>query len=613
MKPVILKYFYLFKSNSVSLKNNPFQRQFEEERRKTLLQAVQVGASLCVFLIPLFGVLDILIKRDVLAAFWLIRMMVTLTAVLVFFLSKTRLGEKRPYMLGSFLTFMVGGSIALMCHLHQGPVDPYYAGINLPLLGFGILLPLTFFEGFVVFLGVWSVYFFPSLMHVNAQNLGIFISNNFFIVSSILLACVSSQFHLYYLRNETCSRFRLEKANQKIRSYSEDLEKKVRERTQRMLQSERLAVVGQLAGGIAHDFNNFLTAILGVSDLILRQKDLKKDIQRDVESIYNAGKRASALVRQLLAFSRQQIYDPRLIDPNAILDEIQKMLGRLIGEDIELIIQKAETPGLVMADPVQIEQIILNLAVNARDAMPRGGRLIIETNQVTLDKEYCQSRDLQLPAGSYIMLAVSDTGGGMSESIKAKIFEPFFTTKQSGKGTGLGLSSVYGIVKQMQGDLHVYSEPGMGSTFKVFLPCKRKESIPDRKRPQRSKRLPRGKETILLVEDEENVRKLTARLLKRQGYKVVEASAGKEALELARRYKNRIDLLLTDVVMPKMNGKSLADELSRTISGLKILYISGYTNVFIINQGILRRDTPFLQKPFTVETLSHKVRHVFDN
>ena len=613
MKPVILKYFNIFKTSVTYNGSESCLAQFEEERQKTLLQAVQVGACLSVFLVPLFGVLDILVKRDVLAVFWLIRMMVTLIAVLIFFLTKTGFGERRPYILGSFLTFVVGGSIALMCHLHQGPSDPYYAGINLPILGFGILLPLTLFEGVLVFMGVWASYFFPNMVLVNQHNLGIFVSNNFFMLTSILLACVSSQFHLYYLRNEWNSKYQLEKANTKIKNYSKDLEKKVKERTQRLLQSERLAVVGQLAGGIAHDFNNFLTAILGVSDLILRQTDLNPETARDIESIYNAGNRASALVKQLLAFSRQQIYEPKLINLNDIIDEVQKMLSRLIGEDIEMTVQKQDSLGLIMADPVQIEQIVLNLAVNARDAMPEGGSLMIETSQVVLDKEYCQTRHLNLPSGNYVLLAISDTGEGMSEEVKSKIFEPFFTTKRSGKGTGLGLSSVYGIVKQMQGEVHVYSELGMGSTFKIFIPCKpcTKPEIQSRKR--RRDILPRGRETVLLVEDEENVRKLTARLLKRQGYKVIEARAGNEALEIAKAYKDQIDLLMTDVVMPKMNGKILAEQLSKIITDLRVLYMSGYTNIFIVNQGILRAGTAFLQKPFTVETLSQKVRTVFDN
>ena len=613
MKNVIYKYLNIFRSNVLEGDTCAYTSRFEKERQKTLLQAVQIGAILCIVLVPTFGVLDIMTKHDILLTFFAIRFAVTIIAFFVLLMGFTQTGRKNPFALGAILTLVAGGSIAVMCHLDQGPVDPYYAGINLPLLGFGILLPLKLREGILVFMGVWLIYFVPNLFHMNSENAGIFVSNNFFILASILLACVSSQFHLYYLRNVWLSRFQLEKANKKIKNYSKDLEQKVQERTQKLLQSERLAVVGQLVGGIAHDFNNFLTAILGVSDLILRQKNLKKQIARDIESIYHAGMQASAMVKQLLTFSRQQTYDPHWIDLNTIIQQTRQMLQRVIGEDIELLFHKKDNLGSVLADPVQIEQIILNLAVNARDAMPHGGQLIIETSQIKLDSEYCYSKDLKLVPGIYVMIAISDTGEGMSSDTKEKIFEPFFTTKERGKGTGLGLSSVYGIVKQMQGAIHVYSEENVGSMFKIYLPCKLN---PDEGKPGKTRKfrsLPRGKETILLVEDEDSVRELTARLLKRQGYKVVEAKAGHEALTIAKTHNTKIDMLMTDVIMPRMNGKELADELSKMNVEVKVLYMSGYTNMFISNQGFISNSTAFLQKPFTVETLSLKVRTIFDN
>ncbi|MFC1568740.1 response regulator [bacterium] len=613
MKHVIYKYFNIFKSNVTPGEDVSQLHQFEKDRQKTLLQAVQIGAALCILLVPIFGVLDILIKHNRLPLFLIIRLVVTFIAFIILIFGITKFGSSKPYALGAILTIVVGGSIALMCHLDQGPIDPYYAGINLPLLGFGILLPLKLRESILVFIGVWLIYFIPNLALVTSQNIGIFISNNFFMLASILLAVVSSQFHLYYLRNIWLSRYNLEEANKKIKNYSKDLEYKVQERSQKLLQSERLAVVGQLVGGIAHDFNNFLTAILGVSDLILRQKNLKKQIVRDVESIYHAGMRASAMVKQLLTFSRQQTYDPQWLELNNIIQQTRQMLERIIGEDIELLFYQQEDLGVVLADPIQIEQIILNLAVNARDAMPHGGQLIIETSHVKLDSEYCYSRDLKLVPGTYVMLAISDTGEGMSNETKSKIFEPFFTTKERGKGTGLGLSSVYGIVKQMQGVIHVYSEISVGSMFKIFLPCKSNSQQKKQEPNKKSRSLPRGKETILLVEDEDSVRHLTARLLKRQGYKIIEAKAGQEAITLAQAHQNRIDLLVTDVIMPRMNGKELAEHLSTKIMDLKVLYMSGYTNIFIANQGFIGNSTAFLQKPFTIETLSMKVRNIFDN
>jgi signal transduction histidine kinase/CheY-like chemotaxis protein len=612
MNQVISTFFDIFRTNAKSEEFYPHLNQFETERQKTLLQAVQIGSTLCIFLVPLFGILDLFVKNHVLAQFIIIRTMITLSAFIIIILAMTKIGAKYPYFLGAFLTFVAGGGIALMCHMDQGPIDLYYAGINLPLLGFGILSPLYLKEALIVFISVWLIYVIPNLHLLNPENLGIFISNNFFLITSMLLACVSSQFHLYYFRNTWFARFRLEEANVKIKNHSRDLENLVHERTQKLLQSERLAVVGQLVGGIAHDFNNFLTAILGTSDLILRQKTPRKNMLRDIESIYHAGIRASALVKQLLAFSRQQTYDPQLLNVNQVVQQTKKLLQRIIGEDIQLLFYQQENMNLIMADPIQLEQIILNLAVNARDAMPHGGQLLIETSQVDLTQEYCDSRFTKIKPGSYIMLAISDTGEGMTEEVKSKIFEPFFTTKQLGKGTGLGLSSVYGIVEQMKGIIHVYSEIGVGSMFKIYLPCASKTQT-RKVKIKAPKIIPGGKETILLVEDEDDVRELTARLLKEQGYKVFEAKAADEAIAFVRKTKDKIDLLLTDVVMPRMNGKELADKLGSMIMDLKVLYMSGYTNLFMANHGYISRGTSFLQKPFTLETLSTKVRNTFDN
>jgi signal transduction histidine kinase/CheY-like chemotaxis protein len=612
MHQVISTFFDIFRINAKSEEFYPHLNQFEVERQKTLLQAVQIGATLCIVLVPLFGILDLFVKNHILAQFMIIRTLVTFSAFIIIILSMTKIGSNHPHILGAFLTFVVGGAIALMCHMDQGPVDLYYAGINLPLLGFGILSPLYLREALFVFVGVWLLYVIPNLHLLNSGNLGIFISNNFFLISSMLLACVSSQFHLYYFRNTWFARFRLEEANVKIKNHSRDLENLVQERTQKLLQSERLAVVGQLVGGIAHDFNNFLTAILGTSDLILRQKTPRKDMLRDIESIYHAGIRASALVKQLLAFSRQQTYDPHLLNVNQVVQQTKKLLQRIIGEDIQLLFYQQEDMSLIMADPIQLEQIILNLAVNARDAMPHGGQLLIETSQVDLTQEYCDSRFIKIKPGSYVMLAISDTGEGMTEEVKSKIFEPFFTTKKLGKGTGLGLSSVYGIVEQMKGIIHVYSEIGVGSMFKIYLPCASKTQT-HKVKNKTQKIIPGGKETILLVEDEDDVRELTARLLKEQGYKVYEAKAADEAIAFVRKTKDKIDLLLTDVVMPRMNGKELADKLGSMIMDLKVLYMSGYTNLFMANHGYISRGTSFLQKPFTLETLSMKVRNTFDN
>jgi signal transduction histidine kinase/CheY-like chemotaxis protein len=586
--------------------------RFEAERRHFLNRAVSIGAVLAITLVPIFSVLDFYLKYDNFWMFFQIRIMVIFAALIVLKLTETRFGHRKPYWLGVFLTLLVGGSIALMCTLDLGPADPYYAGINLPILAFGILFPMTVLEGLLVAVLVWFMYFIPNILICTPAQAPIFLNNNFFMISTILISLVASHFHLQYRKREWVARVKLEKAHRKIRKHSHELEGKVQERTQKLIQSERLAVVGQLAGGIAHDFNNHLTAILGISEILLNDRELSKSTVQDLSSIRSAGLRASELVRQLLTFSRQQLLNPKVLNLNDIVQDVHKLLLRLIGEDIELVIFNVPELLPVRLDPVQAEQIILNLAINARDAMPNGGRLFIETKNVRLEKAYLSARPLTIPPGYYVMLAVSDNGHGMSEEIRTKIFEPFFTTKEKGKGTGLGLSTVYGIVKQAHGDIMVYSETGVGTTIKIFMP-----GIDERVefQPQKLKlrKLPKGKETILLVEDEASIRDMTARLLRMQGYTVVPASEGFEALEKVGSLGESIHLLMTDVIMPNMNGRELAERLLKRHANMKVLYFSGYTDAFIVKRGILAPDSAFLQKPFTFEDLSLKVRNTIDH
>ncbi len=585
--------------------------RFWAERRTFLNRAVSVGAVLAIILVPLFSVLDYCFKQDHFWTFFQIRILVVLFGLCVVKLVGTQFGRRKPYWLGAALTVMVGGSIAVMCVLDQGPADPYYAGINLPILAFGILFPMTVFEGVLITSLVWLIYFLPNLWICGPEQVPIFLSNNFFMISTIVISIVASHFHLQYRKGEWYARYKLEKAHRKIRRHSHELEEKVRERTQKLIQSERLAVVGQLAGGIAHDFNNHLTAILGISEILLNDAQLTPVKSQDLTSIRNAGLRASELVKQLLTFSRQQRLNPKVLNLNDIVRDVQNLLLRLIGEDIEMVISNAAVLAPVRLDPVQAEQILLNLAINARDAMPNGGRLFIETKNVWLEKAYLGARPLSIPPGNYVMLAVSDNGIGMDETVKSKIFEPFFTTKEKGKGTGLGLSTVYGIVKQAHGDIMVYSEIDVGTTIKIFLPGIDEQV--EFKPPRKTKKLPRGKETILLVEDEASIRDLTARLLRMQGYNVVLAKEGHEALEKVGGLKESIHLLMTDVVMPNMNGRELAEKLSKFHAKMKVLYFSGYTDAFIQRKGIIAPECAFLQKPFTFEDLSLKVRKTIDN
>ena len=388
-------------------------------------------------------------------------------------------------------------------------------------------------------------------------------------------------------------------------------EEEMRALEEQFRQSQKMEAVGRLGGGIAHDFNNLLTIIKGYSQLSLLDLKESDPLWGNIQEIQKATQRATDLTRQLLAFSRRQILDLKVLDMNTLLKDLDKMLRRIIGEDIELVTLLAEDLGRVKIDPGQFEQMILNLAVNARDAMLSGGKLTIETTNVELDKEYAHEHIAVIP-GHYIRLTISDTGIGMSREVREKVFEPFFTTKEKGKGTGLGLSTVYGIVKQSGGNIWVYSEPGYGTTFKIYLP-RVEEELGTLHGRDETDSLPRGSETVLLVEDEPSVRNLAHRLLNQQGYKVLEATNGEEALRVFHGHMGvKIHLLLTDVVMPQMGGKELADQLKILQPDVKVLYTSGYTDNAIVHHGVLDPGTHFLQKPFSPKTLSHKVREVLD-
>jgi PAS domain S-box-containing protein len=379
---------------------------------------------------------------------------------------------------------------------------------------------------------------------------------------------------------------------------------------EQLRQSQKMEAIGQLAGGVAHDFNNLLTAINGYSSLALQRVEDGHLVKPYLEEVKKAGDRAANLTRQLLAFGRKQILQPVALNLNAVVTDMNKMLRRLIGEDIELTAKLDPDLGKVMADPGQIEQVLVNLIVNARDAMPQGGNLTIETTNVEIDSGYV-SGQLGVQAGSYVKLAVSDTGVGMDEETRNRIFEPFFTTKEKGKGTGLGLSTVYGIVKQSGGNIWVYSGAGKGTTFKVYLP--RAKSIARVNKEKVEEATPRGgSETVLLVEDEEVVRGLARRILEQAGYSVVEASKADEAIRFCEEHGNEVDLLLTDVVMPEMSGKELADRLKTQRPDLKMLFMSGYTDDAIVHHGVLDSSVEFIQKPFSPADLIEKVRDVLD-
>jgi two-component system cell cycle sensor histidine kinase/response regulator CckA len=388
-------------------------------------------------------------------------------------------------------------------------------------------------------------------------------------------------------------------------------EEALRRSEEQLRQAVKMEAVGRLAGGVAHDFNNILTAITGYGELLLMNLDSKDSVRQDVQDILVAAERAASLTRQLLAFSRKQVLQPQRLDLNRVVGHMDKMLRRIIGEDIDLVTVLGPELGTVTADPGQIEQVVMNLAVNARDAMPQGGKLTIETADVDLDEAYAQQH-LEVQPGPYVMLAVSDTGVGLDQEAQARIFEPFFTTKEMGKGTGLGLSTVYGIVKQSGGLIWVYSEPGKGTTFKIYLP--RLEGPGDAAGLyQVPGTCEWGSETILLVEDEDLVRQVARRILARHGYSVLEAASGDNALVVSREHAGPIHLMLTDVVMPGMGVQEIMENLKSQRPEMKVLFMSGHTENAIVHHGVLNPGTAFIQKPFKHDFLAHKVREVLDN
>ena len=379
-------------------------------------------------------------------------------------------------------------------------------------------------------------------------------------------------------------------------------------------QSQKMEAVGRLSGGIAHDFNNLLGLIIGYAEILQEQIGPDEAQRTSVEEILHAGRRAAALTRQLLAFSRQQVLEPKVLDLNAVIVDVKKMLDRMIGEDVQMTTRLEPNLSHIKTDQGQIEQVLMNLAVNARDAMPRGGKLVIETQNTEIDDAFTRRYPYPVKTGPYVLLTVSDSGTGMDAATQARVFEPFFTTKEKGKGTGLGLSTVYGVVKQSGGYIDIQSEIGVGTTFRIYLPRVEAavETTASAAPAGGAKDSQQGAETILVVEDEEALRKLARNILAAYGYTVLEAEDGADALEISKRFRGTIHLMLTDVIMPGLNGPGLAQQMIQERPELKVVYMSGYTGQVFNKDAVLNPGSIFVQKPFTREALAKKIREALD-
>ena len=377
---------------------------------------------------------------------------------------------------------------------------------------------------------------------------------------------------------------------------------------QQLLHAQKMESIGRLAAGIAHDFNNVLSVIIGYSDLLLAEISSDNPIHEKIRRINESGRQAATLTRQLLAFSRKQVLEKKVISINTVIRNFLKIIGKMAGEDIIIETNLSGEKCIVEADPDQIKQIIMNLIVNARDAMPHGGKIIIETAEVQLDRHYAKKHH-EFKPGRYVLMAISDTGEGMEEDVLSKIFDPFFTTKRQGEGTGLGLATVYGIVKQHGGYIYAYSEKGKGTTFKIYLPASKKNAEETESKPE-NRTLPRGNETILIVDDNESIRQLIIETLKPLGYNCLHAGSGKSAIDILRKYRGEVHLLLTDVVMPGMSGKELAETIKKERPEIKVIFMSGYAENIIVHHGMLDKGINYVSKPITPVLLTQKIRSV---
>jgi len=579
------------------------------ERAKELRALISVSSLwLSIPLFAVFWITDYFYVPEKFLLFGLIRLTIVPACLLVNAEVRASRSILKLQSWGAFYAFSNAILITAMSFLAGGKSSAYYAGLNLCAIAGGSFIPWT--TGFLVLnLALIYVPFLGlSLLTWNVESNAVFITNVFFMGATVIITVVVRHFNETYRLSAIRSRVALDdELDRRATIIQEKTEEAVRLEEQ-FRQSQKMEAVGRLAGGVAHDFNNLLMAIQGYAEVLRDSLPVHDGLRKNTEQILKAANRAASLTSQMLAFSRKQILTPVVLDLNEVIDETAKMLKRLIGEDVELRIHPSQSLWAVEADPNQMVQVVMNLCVNARDAMPNGGVLTIATANVTASKMSLEKGASDLTRGEYVKLTVSDTGLGISKEMQELIFEPFFTTKEIGKGTGLGLAMVYGVVKQSGGHVSVDSEMGRGTRFTIYLPRVMQDittevNVPDEEQP-------RGMETILIAEDEEAVREALSDYMRGLGYAVLTADSGPRALAVAAAYEGTIELLISDVVMPGMNGRELSEKLTDLRPTLRTVFMTGYTDDEVLRHGIKKLGATLLQKPFHLDTLAREVRGV---
>lgn len=616
-----------------------------EEEFKTFffekyLLVIRLALGLGIILYALFGILDAFLIPEKKYVFWFIRFGIVIPfALFLFYFTFSKQAKRIIQFLISLNVLSAGLGIIAMIIMADPPVTySYYAGIIIVLIFAYTIAGLRFIYATIVCWMLIIVYELVAIFIVNTP-VSIIVNNNFFFITANLLAMFASYYiefssrrDFYLVRLLNNEKDKVSEAKNKLEDIVEErtlqlnqsnkeLKKEVKEKNklieqqkdlqEQLIQSQKMEAIGLMAGGVAHDFNNILTVIKGYSDFLLLDKSENDSDYDNIYQIREAGTRAESLTRQLLAFSRKQLLQPKILDANSMLRNLEKMIRRLITEDIELVFKYSDKSLKFKADPGQLEQVILNLVINASDAMPKGGKLIVKSGHDYFDEKF-NKENPDAEIGEKVLFSVSDTGIGMDSKTLEHIYEPFYTTKSKGKGTGLGLSTVYGIVKQSDGFIKVESEKGIGTVFYVYFNAvDGKTSNVDAK--ENAQNQYSGSETILLIEDDDAVREYAERILKNGGYKVFSSPNGKDALDVFIQKKEEINFLITDVIMPGMSGKEIAEKLKSLKPDMKQLFISGYTDDIIAKHGIIDEKLNILQKPFTPATLKSKIRNILDS